>query len=127
VFDDTENPCAFPEGLQLCIFDRTPPLSLLSILQDLNRFPNSTEYYKVKSSMSAPPGSPQLSEEYLAEDKGTGILVLVIVFPVLAFLIVGLRLHTRFSIVKLPSHEDYAIALAMVSYNPEFPALCLCE
>ena len=74
--------------------------------------------------MSAPPGSPQLSEEYLAENKGSGILVLVILFPVLALLIVGLRLHTRFKIVKIPSHEDYAIALAMVSYTPEFRTLC---
>jgi len=64
--------------------------------------------------MSAPPGSPQLSEEYLAENKGPGTLVLVIVFPVLALLIVGLRLHTRFRIVKITSHEDYAIALAML-------------
>lgn len=74
--------------------------------------------------MSAPPGSPQLSEEYLAENKGSAILVLVIVFPVLALLIVGLRLHTRFRIVKIPSHEDYAIALAMVSYTPELRTLC---
>ena len=74
--------------------------------------------------MSAPPGSPQLREEYLAENKGPGILVLVIVFPVLALFIVGLRLHTRFRIVKIPSHEDYAIALAMVSYTLEFRTLC---
>jgi hypothetical protein len=74
--------------------------------------------------MSFPPGSPRLSDAYLAENKGSGILVLVIVFPVLALLIVGLRLHTRFRIVKIPSHEDYAIALAMVSNTPEFRTLC---
>ena len=74
--------------------------------------------------MTAPPGSPQLSEEYLAENKGAVILVLVIVFPVFAILIVGLRLHTRFSIVKIPSYEDYAIALAMVSSASAFRILC---
>lgn len=65
--------------------------------------------------MSAPMESPQLSAVYLAADKGGGTLVLVTLFPALALITVGLRLYTRFNIVRIPSHEDYAIALAMVS------------
>ena len=65
--------------------------------------------------MSARMESPQLSAEYLAADKGGGTLVLTTLFPALALITVGLRLYTRFNIVRIPSHEDYAIALAMVS------------
>ncbi|KAF3007494.1 hypothetical protein E8E13_005315 [Curvularia kusanoi] len=64
--------------------------------------------------MSAPMENPQLSAEYLAADKGGGTLVLITLFPALALITVGLRLYTRFNIVRIPSHEDYAIALAMV-------------
>jgi hypothetical protein len=65
--------------------------------------------------MAAPSADPQLNAEYLAANKGPQTLALIILFPALALLIVGLRLYTRIRIVKSPSHEDFAIALAMVS------------
>ena len=64
--------------------------------------------------MSAQQADPAPTAEYLAASKGTQILVFVIVFPSLALLIVALRLYTRIHVVRKPSHEDYAIALATV-------------
>ena len=67
--------------------------------------------------MSAHVTGPPPTAEYLAANKGPQTLVLVILFPTLALIIVGLRLYTRFSIVRSPSHEDFAIALAMVDIS----------
>ncbi|KAF2996249.1 hypothetical protein E8E13_003882 [Curvularia kusanoi] len=64
--------------------------------------------------MSASAARPALSAEYLAADRGTQILVVVILCPTLAFLIVTLRLYTRLRITKTASREDYAIVLATV-------------
>lgn len=59
--------------------------------------------------MSAP------TAEYLAADKGPQAFAVIVIFTTLALFVVGLRLFTRFYIVRSPSHEDYAIVAAMVS------------
>lgn len=64
--------------------------------------------------MSAPRADPAPTADYLAASKGPQILVFVIVFPALALMIVALRLYTRIHVVRKPSHEDFAITLAMV-------------
>ena len=66
--------------------------------------------------MLTPSADPPLSADYLAANKGPRTLIFVILFPVLALLIVTLRLYTRVRIVRSPSHEDFAIALAMVRF-----------
>lgn len=64
--------------------------------------------------MSASRADPAPTADYLAASKGPQILVFVIVFPALALMIVALRLYTRIHVVRKPSHEDFAITLAMV-------------
>ncbi|KAF3048799.1 hypothetical protein E8E11_000901 [Didymella keratinophila] len=64
--------------------------------------------------MSATQAGPPRSAEYLAANKGPQTLVSCIVFPALAGFIVALRLYTRVRIVRSPSHEDFAIVLAMM-------------
>lgn len=66
--------------------------------------------------MPAPTDGHQLSPEYLAADKGPATIALLVLFPVLALVAVVLRLYTRFFIVRIPSREDYSIALAMVMF-----------
>ena len=69
--------------------------------------------------MSTPPlAGPPLTSEYLAANKSTQTLIAVVLIPVLALIIVALRPYTRVNIVKSPSHEDIAIALAMVRLLP---------
>ncbi|KAF2998313.1 hypothetical protein E8E13_007683 [Curvularia kusanoi] len=64
--------------------------------------------------MSAPPTDPGPTAEYLAANKGPQTLVFVILFPALALLVVTLRLYTRIRIIRKPSLEDFAIALATI-------------
>ncbi|KAH7080158.1 hypothetical protein BKA63DRAFT_505842 [Paraphoma chrysanthemicola] len=63
--------------------------------------------------MSTPSAIPELPAEYLADSKASEILSIIIIFPVLALVIVILRLYTRVYIIKSFSHDDIAITLAM--------------
>ena len=47
--------------------------------------------------------------------RGQQAVVISTVFTALAFVIVALRLYTRFFLVRSPGVEDYGIILAMVS------------
>lgn len=58
--------------------------------------------------------APAYSQEYLNANKGPQVLAIIITFPCLAAVVVSLRLYTRFKIVNNPSHEDFAILLALV-------------
>ena len=68
--------------------------------------------------MSAPMADPAPTAEYLAASKGPQVLVFITVFPALAFITVALRLYTRIHVVRKPSHEDFAIAIATVKFQP---------
>ncbi|KAH7394676.1 hypothetical protein BKA66DRAFT_388751, partial [Pyrenochaeta sp. MPI-SDFR-AT-0127] len=46
--------------------------------------------------------------------KGSQVLAIIITFPAIALVVVGLRLYTKFKIVNHPSNEDFAILLAML-------------
>ncbi|KAH7086473.1 hypothetical protein FB567DRAFT_629530 [Paraphoma chrysanthemicola] len=63
--------------------------------------------------MSTPSSNPELSAEYLADNKASEILSIIIIFPALALMVVALRLYTRIYIIKSFSHDDIAIILAM--------------
>lgn len=57
---------------------------------------------------------PSLSPEYLAADQGSHTLAVIISVPMVAVVIVGLRLYTRLVVIRSAAKDDLAITLAMV-------------
>ncbi|KAF1978356.1 hypothetical protein BU23DRAFT_586851 [Bimuria novae-zelandiae CBS 107.79] len=55
-----------------------------------------------------------VSPEYLAANQGPHIITIITILPSVAFLVVSLRLYTRFVVVNNPSYEDLTIVLALV-------------
>lgn len=51
--------------------------------------------------------------------RGRQAVVISATFTTLAFVIVALRLYTRFFLVRSPGVEDYGVSLAMVSEPAE--------
>lgn len=68
----------------------------------------------------AAPGPPP-SPEFLAESKADQVVAIIIVFPTIALIIVGLRIWTKFGIVRGASWDDYCIAGALVSIISLWP------
>jgi hypothetical protein len=64
--------------------------------------------------MTGPTAHPPPTAEFLAESKSSQTLAAVIIFPVLALIVVALRLYTRLKIVNNLSHDDFAVSVAMV-------------
>jgi hypothetical protein len=56
-----------------------------------------------------------MDPQLLKDNQQPQILAIVIVFPILAFITVILRLYTRLIVIKNAASEDYCIAFAMVS------------
>jgi hypothetical protein len=80
---------------------------------------------RTRQSGNSTPGTTQCSAKMHSDlhhnPRGRQAVVVSATFTALAFIIVSLRLYTRFFLVRCPGVEDYGVTLAMVSIQQGLP------
>jgi hypothetical protein len=60
---------------------------------------------------------PSMDREYLEQSTTCKILAIATVFPILALMMVLLRLCTRLLVIRIASRDDFFITLAVVGHS----------
>lgn len=66
--------------------------------------------------------APTDNPAYYTENQGPIIFGVTVAFSVLSSIVVGLRLYTRYGLIKFAGSDDVTIVVAHVSPHPSTPA-----